>query len=83
MTSPCCGKIADRGMKFRWEVSDDGPARGLTHHPLKSRNHRASLHSRDDLDRSADRKTEVAVGAPQVDRNFGEPVRILIPEGRA
>jgi hypothetical protein len=41
---------------------------------------RAGLLSMDDLDRVADRKTEVTVRAPQIDGNFGKPVRILIPE---
>src|SRR6516162_2616104 len=37
-------------------------------------------HSSDDLDRSADRETEIAVGASLIDGDFREPVRILIPE---
>ena len=41
------------------------------------------LHSRDDLDRNADLKTELAIRAPLIDGNFGKPVRILVPEGRA
>ena len=36
-----------------------------------------------DFDRSANRKTELAVSAPLIDGDFGKPVRILVPEGRA
>src|SRR5262249_39850466 len=38
---------------------------------------------RSDLDRSADRETKIAVRAPLIDRDFGESVRILVPERRA
>jgi hypothetical protein len=41
------------------------------------------LHLRDDLDRNANRETKVAVRAPLINGDFGEPVRILVPEGRA
>jgi len=38
---------------------------------------------RDDLYRSADRETKIAVRAPLVDRYLGESVRILVPKGHA
>jgi len=41
------------------------------------------LHSSDDFDRNANRKTELTVRAPLIDGDFGEPVRILVPEGHA
>src|SRR5580704_11255621 len=41
------------------------------------------LRLRDDLDRNADRETKIAVSAPLINSDFGEPVRILVPEGRA
>jgi hypothetical protein len=41
------------------------------------------LPSRDDLDRTADRETKIAVRAPLVNGDFGKPVRILVPKGRA
>jgi len=40
-------------------------------------------HSRDDLDRCADRNAEIAVRAPLIDGDFGKSVRILVPEGHA
>src|SRR5262245_64256412 len=43
----------------------------------------ATLELSDDLDRTADRKTKIAVCAPAIDRDFGKPVRILVPESRA
>ena len=39
-------------------------------------------HSKDDLDGNADREAEIVVRAPLIDRDFGKPVRILVPEGR-
>src|SRR5215831_2618917 len=44
---------------------------------------RATLELSDGLDRTADRKTKIAVCATLVDSDFGKPVRILVPEGRA
>src|SRR5262245_61881667 len=44
---------------------------------------RATLELSDDLDRTADGKTEIAIRATLVDRDFGKPVRILVPERRA
>jgi hypothetical protein len=41
------------------------------------------LNLRDDLDPNADRETKIAVRAPLINGDFGEPVRILVPEGRA
>jgi hypothetical protein len=43
----------------------------------------ACLHSRDDLDRRADRKIKVAVCAALIDGDLGKPVRVLIPERRS
>jgi hypothetical protein len=43
----------------------------------------AGLRSYDDLDRTADGKTEIAVRPPLVDGEFGKPVGILIPESHA
>lgn len=40
------------------------------------------LHSRDDLDRIANRETELAVRAPLIDGDFDEAVGIRVPEGR-
>src|SRR5262245_22825148 len=44
---------------------------------------RATVELSDDIDRTADGKTELAIRATLVDRDFGKPVRILVPEGRA
>src|SRR4029453_16260135 len=41
------------------------------------------LHSRDDLDRTADLKTELAIGAPLINGDFGKSVRIFVPECHA
>jgi hypothetical protein len=38
---------------------------------------------RDDFDPNADRETKIAVRAPLINGDFGEPDRILVPEGRA
>jgi len=43
----------------------------------------STLELSDDFDRTADCKPKIAVRATLVDRDFGEPVRILVPEGRA
>src|SRR6266478_7164548 len=43
----------------------------------------AGLRSCDDLDRTADGKTEIAVRPPLIDGKFGKPVGVLIPESRA
>src|SRR5215472_6162643 len=43
----------------------------------------STLELNDDRDRAADRKTKIAVRAALVDRDFGKPVRVLVPEGRA
>ena len=43
----------------------------------------AGLCSCDELDRTADGKTEIAVRPPLIDGNFGKPVGVLIPESCA
>src|ERR1700747_159791 len=43
----------------------------------------STLELSDDFDRTADCKPKIAVRATLVDRDFGKPVRILVPEGRA
>src|SRR6478736_7728474 len=39
--------------------------------------------SRDDLDRNADLETELAIGAPLINGDFGKSVRIFVPECHA
>src|SRR5262245_13116665 len=41
------------------------------------------LHLRDDLDRNSNRQPKIAVRAPLIDGDFGQSVRILVPECRA
>src|SRR5262249_2092446 len=41
------------------------------------------LHLRDDLDRTANRETQLAVRAPLIDGDFSKSVGILVPESRA
>src|SRR5262245_22133979 len=73
-----------------WECREDGRVPG----PLQRKSwlpswderrsrRNSTLELNDDRDRTADRKTEIAVRAALVDRDFGKSVRILVPEGRA
>jgi hypothetical protein len=44
---------------------------------------RSCPNSRCDLDRTANRKTKLAVGTPLIDGDFGKAVRVLVPQSRA
>jgi hypothetical protein len=76
-------KLLDAADSATWEtINDDvAPCGGPGRIAVQSCEG-PCLHSRDDLDRNADLKTELAIRAPLINGDFGKSVRIFVPECR-
>src|SRR6516165_10661825 len=61
----------------------DARVAGCPGGPERKSDRNSTLELNDNLDRTSDRKTKIAVSAAAIDRDFRKPVRILVPEGCA